>query len=458
MTPERPILVAGLLLMLVVFVLDLQLAGVSVSLLHLVILLLGLRGPSGRDVLILAGAGVTLTLLAALIAGHDSSAHALTNLILAVIAITVTAGGVYRYRSSEQQRRAAQRHAADLERALNQSVILAITDVRGTITYVNDEFCRISQYSRQELIGQDHRIVNSGLHPAEFFAEMYGALAAGRTWRGEIRNRAKDGSFYWVDTTIVPFTDASGRPTQYVAIHQDVTVRRQVEKEVRDRDVLAKLEKMASMVAHEVRNPLAAMKGALQVIARRLEGAPERAVIDEVIARVDTLTRIVADLLGFARLRSPLLTRVPLASLVAELAAQLRDHAHLAETTIRADLDDVTVTADRDLLRTALWTLIVNSAEAMAGQGEIRITARPIEAHHELRIVDNGPGLPPNIRERLFEPFFTTKPHGTGLGLATARRIVTAHGGTLDLVATPGGGTTAIVGLPNPETPQVAAG
>jgi PAS domain S-box-containing protein len=341
--------------------------------------------------------------------------------------------------------------------ALDQSAIVAITDTAGRITYANDYFCRISKYSREELIGQDHRLVNSGFHPKEFMRGLWETIRAGQVWKGEIRNRAKDGTFYWVDTTIVPFLDESGRPWQYLAIRADITERKRAEQRLFEQGALVKLGEMAAVVAHEVKNPLAGIAGAIQVIEGRLpEGSGERAVVGEIQARIRALNATVEDLLLFARPRLPRPGPLPVHLLVEALLPLLAKDPQAAGVTVESTVEDVAVWGDAEMLKAVLLNVLINGAQAMGGRGCIRIESRCSDEVCELSVTDAGPGIPAELRDRVFEPFFTTKHRGTGLGLSIARRVMEAHAGAIRLECPAGGGTTVTLALPLHRSPEGA--
>jgi two-component system CheB/CheR fusion protein len=332
--------------------------------------------------------------------------------------------------------------------ALDQAAIVAITDQRGIITYVNDKFCEISKYSRDELIGRDHRIINSGFHPKEFIRALWGTIAQGGVWRGELRNRAKDGSIYWVDTTIVPLLDGSGKPREYLAIRSDITARKAMEQQLANQAALTQLGQLAAVVAHEVRNPLAGVKGSLQVLRARVAMSPgDVRIVDAMIARLDALNSKVNDILQFARPRSPVLEPVELQPAIVDASASATAAAHRACASIRVSDTAVVVRADRDMLRSVLLNLLLNACQS-GSREPIEINVRNRANTCEIEIADRGIGLCDTDPEALFQAFHTTKTSGTGLGLAIVRRLLSLQGGTVVLQPRDGGGAIARVTLP----------
>jgi PAS domain S-box-containing protein len=338
---------------------------------------------------------------------------------------------------------------ADLKRALDHAAIVATTDVSGKITYVNDKFCVISGYSREELLGQDHRIINSGLHAKEFMRDLWVTIANGRVWHGEIRNRAKDGHFYWVDTTIVPFLNDRGHPYQYIAIRADITARKAAEAQLVQQAALAQVGQMAAVVAHEVKNPLAGIKGVVQVLlSRRQPADPEIAVLRDIVARIDALDDLIQDVMMYARPRAPRLSTVDLRHVIDDAVTILRRDPIASTIDIGVDGEGGPITVDPDLLRAALVNLLLNAAQAINGQGQVRISSTFGDRRWSVEVCDNGPGIPMDIREQVIEPFFTTKARGGGLGLPIAKRVAELHGGTLTLTFPARGGTSVTIAAP----------
>jgi len=359
-------------------------------------------------------------------------------------------------REAEWRLQASMKDLADLKYALDQSAIVAVTDVGGRIKYVNDKFCEISKYSRQELIGKDHRLINSRSHSKEFFRELWQVVSNGQIWRGEMRNRAKDGAIYWVDTTIVPFLDDRGKPYQYMAIHTDITERKRAGTKLREQTTLARLGEMAAIVAHEVKNPLAGIRGALQIIGSRLPSDNrDRPILKDIQERLDALNELLEDLLLFARPKEPRTAPAEVRPLIETTVGLFKRDPGMAGVSVSVLGDRPTVLADAEQLRRVFLNLIINAGQAMDGHGVVHVVVSSKDGTCEIAVKDEGPGIPPEVLERMFEPFFTTKHRGTGLGLPTARRIVERHGGTLQVNSSPGGGALVLVSLPLPrqETP-----
>jgi PAS domain S-box-containing protein len=369
---------------------------------------------------------------------------------------------------TEQALKDSLKEIADIKFALDQSTIVAITDQRGIINYVNEEFCRISKYSREELLGQDHRIINSGYHSKEFIRNLWTTIASGEVWKGELRNRAKDGSIYWVDTTIVPFVDEDGKPYQYVAIRHDITQLKLAEEQIRQQTIelqraaqLSITGELAAGLAHEIKNPLAGIQGAVDILIRRRDANdPEREALEGVRHQVQRIDNTVRALLDRARPRNLKLTRASLTELMqatvevarAQLAGRGGDRVQIEFVP---PAEDILTVVDSAQIEDAALNLMINAMEAIDERGKVTVRIDRVRPDEEaeadeaiIEVSDNGRGIEEKDLTQIFSPFFTTSKGGTGLGLPAVRRIARIHGGSVDVRSVVGQGSTFTIRLP----------
>jgi PAS domain S-box-containing protein len=341
---------------------------------------------------------------------------------------------------------------AEQKFALDQSAIVAQTDSKGVINYVNDKFCEISGYSREELIGKTHKVVNSKHHPKEFFAEMWRTISKGQIWRGEICNRAKDGHFYWVFTTIVPFLDASGKPHQYLAIRQDITGLKEAEQKIMDQQAqmiatskLSAIGEMAAAITHEINNPLGVILGRAEMyktLAARETPDPKKLLglvetIELNAKRIEKIVKSMKHLAHGGGSEEPTI-RVAVSSILQDLLDLVSERFknHGVGLTVNEFDKSLTLECRSHEILQVLVNLTNNAFDAINEKKEkwVRINVNTSSGFIEISVTDSGRGIPEAALEKLFMPFFSTKrvQYGTGLGLSISRSLIQRHHGHLE--------------------------
>ncbi len=369
-----------------------------------------------------------------------------------------------------------------LKAALDEHAIVAITDPQGKITMVNDKFCAISKYSRAELLGQDHRLINSGHHSREFMRDLWTTIGRGLVWKGEVKNRAKDGTFYWVDTTIVPFLDDAGRPRQYVAIRADITERKRAEEEIlklnaeleervtrRTTELEAanrELEAFSYSISHDLRAPLRAVNGFAGIVLEDFGAQlPEegRRYLERVRNGGQRMGELIDDLLAFARLhRQPVKRRrVDMTRLVNEALEELTPQTSGRPIAVRVGVLPP-CQGDPALLKQIWINLLSNAIKYNNPRGTVVLDCVATTPERiRISVTDSGDGLSPEKLAQLFQPFNrlgqeTSAVEGTGIGLVVAKRLVELMDGAIGVESTVGVGSMFWIELRADVAPQLA--
>lgn len=357
-------------------------------------------------------------------------------------------------KATEEELRNALKELTDIKFALDESSIVALTDRQGKIKYVNDTFCKISKYSEEELLGQDHRIINSHYHPKQFFRDMWKTIGQGKVWRGEVKNRAKDGTYYWVDTTIIPFLDADGKPYQYAAIRSDITERKVAEELLRKSERLALVSHLAAGVAHEIKNPLVGVKRVIRLLQTQLAEEQDvrqaEASFSLILSELDRIEFIMNEYLVLAKPQIVNYQDNDLAVMIQSILRLLDFEAAVNSIEIETDFasDIPRVQCDENQIKQVFINIIKNAIEAMPKGGKLTIQMRRQEDCVVTRFIDEGCGIPDDLLPKLGEPFSTTKEKGTGLGLMVSNQIIEAHNGKITMASKVNEGTTVEITLP----------
>lgn len=355
------------------------------------------------------------------------------------------------------------RELNDIRRALDKSAIVAITDRAGNIIHVNDKFCEISKYSRHELLGQNHRVVNSGYHSGEFFVDMWKTISQGNIWEGEIRNRAKDGSFYWVNTTIVPFLADDGKPFQYVAIRYEITQRKEAEEQLRvyaDRLERSnqELQDFASIAAHDLQEPLRkilAFGDRLETKFRSQLPEDARDYLDRMLSSAKRMRRLIDDLLTYSRVTTKAkdFVKTDLNLVLQDVLSDLELRIEQSKAKIEVEKLPVLM-ADPLQMHQLLQNIIGNALKFHREDipPHVSVRASSERGIASITVEDNGIGFEEKYLDRIFTIFQRLhgrqEYEGTGVGLAVCRRITERHGGTISATSLPGHGSCFTIRLP----------
>ncbi|WP_127718468.1 PAS domain S-box protein [Halobacteriovorax sp. HLS] len=332
------------------------------------------------------------------------------------------------------------------KQSLENFFIVAHTDKSGVITHVNDKFCEISKYSREEIIGKTHRLISSGLHPKSFYHELWKKILKGEIWTGQFCNKAKDGKLYWVETFIFPKLDIHKNITGFTALRYDITEEKEIEKELaaeKERASfsaqLAAVGEISAGIAHEIANPLSIISGQTKIIPRIMENPQKfQKSLDSIDKASKRIEKIIKGLHHLSqKSRDNGFYNTNLSTIVSNTLEFCEEAMRSMQIKLIYELpkNQIEIFCNETQISQVLLNLINNAKDAIkestVKENWIKIDFVEDYEHVKIHVIDSGPGIAPENREKLTQSFFTTKPigKGTGLGLSLVNRFVKEHNG-----------------------------
>lgn len=333
----------------------------------------------------------------------------------------------------ERKLKESMQELIDIKFALDSSSIVAITDNRGNITYVNDQFCHISKYKKEELLGQNHRIINSGYHSKAFFKTMWQTITNGEVWKGEVKNKAKDGTFYWVDTTIVPFLNSEGKTYQYLAIRYEITKRKQVEEDLQQ--MMTKLinlqEEERRSLSRELHDGVGQNLYSHLITINRLQSEINHPLIDQML---DEASELIAEIRELSwELRPSVLDDLGLVPAIRSFLSRFSDYYKIDvyfDCTLSHRLDP-----NKEITIYRVIQEAVTNIRKYAETDIATVTIREMDEVIRVMIEDKGIGFKYNTLSK-------------GVGLFSMEERARAVGGNLSIYTAPGKGTRIILEVP----------
>ncbi|MCF8425187.1 MAG: PAS domain-containing sensor histidine kinase [Bacteroidia bacterium] len=370
-------------------------------------------------------------------------------------------------KKGEEELKTSLKEVSDYKYALDESAIVAITDQKGIIKHVNENFCKISKYSAEELIGQDHRIINSGYHSKEFIKDLWTTIANGKVWKGELKNKAKDGSTYWVDTTIVPFLNQVGKPYQYVAIRSDITQSKLSVEQIKANNVKAieyarileikntQLVDFCNIVSHNLRAPLINISMLVDFLETSQDEDETQKVLSKIKPVVNHLMEVFNELVESIQVKQDTEIKsdqIGLKECLEKILIGFETQIKEYQASIQHDINEASnLFFPQKYIESILTNLISN---ALKYKSPNRTPIIKIKTQYQspssilLSVSDNGLGIDLVMhKDQIFKirKVFHKHPDAKGFGLFMIKTQVDAMGGRIWAESQPGIGSTFFV-------------